>query len=225
MSLTKKLIYLAGSTLGANIALTVINILQAGSKYPDGRSIKDILGKDAAKATADDVARLSRADCMQLYYAADAPDFASLKGEFKATVLTGGAQGRASELFTHHVFPTGGITLKTHWEGKAFMPESATSGYGYNLFTDKSSGSPKTLRIRKFKTSLGPTTVGKDGRNSIHLIYHDYNSGAVKSMHDEARRINDNLYICAGYMALGGGWVNPAPFVLTGPPTDWVGMD
>jgi hypothetical protein len=105
------------------------------------------------------------------------------------------------------------------------MPESASSGYGYNLFTDKSSGSAKTLRIRKFKTHLGPTTIGKDGRNSIHLIYHDFNSGAVKSMHDEVRKINDNLYICGGYMALGGGAINPAPFVLIGPPSEWVGLD
>jgi hypothetical protein len=225
MSLFKKALFVAGSTLGANIALTIINILQAGSKYPDGRTMKDILGKDPAKATADDVAKLSRKDCMQLFYAAEAPDFASLKGEFTAKVLPGGVLGPASELFTHHVFPTGGITLKTHWDGKAFMPESASSGYGYNLFTDKSSGSPKTLRIRKFKTHVGPTTLGKDGRNSIHLVYHDFNSGTVKSMHDEARKINDNLYICGGYMALGGGWVNPAPFVLTGPPSEWVGLD
>ena len=225
MGILKKTIFLAVSTVAANIVLTIINILQAGSKYPDGRAIKDILGKDAAKATAADVTRLSRADCMQLFYAADAPDFASFKGEFKAIVLSGGVLGPASVKFTHHVFPTGGITLKTHWEGKALMPESASSGYGYNLFIDKSSGSAKTLRIRKFKTLLGPTTMGKDGKNSIHLVYHDFNSGVIKSMHDEVRKINDNLYICGGYMALGGGAINPAPFILTGPPSEWVGMD
>jgi len=225
MSFVKKTIFLAVSTVAANLALTAINILQAGSKYPDGRTIKDILGKEPEKATADDVARLSRADCMQLFYAADAPDFASFKGEFNARVLSGGVLGPASVKFTHHVFPTGGITLKTHWEGKALMPESATAGYGYNLFTDKSSGRSKTFRIRKFKTRLGPTTIGKDGRNSIHLVYHDFNSGVVKSMHDEVRKVNDNLYICGGYMALGGGAINPAPFMLIGPPSEWVGLD
>ncbi len=225
MSLLKKALLVAGSTLGANIALTLINIIQAGSKYPDGRTMKDILGMDPAKATAGNVSKLSRRDCMQLFYAAEEPDFSSLKGEFSAMVLPGGVQGKASELFTHHVFPTGGVTLRTHWEGKAFMPESSSSGYGYNMFTDRSSGSPKTLRIRKFRTHVGPTTLGRDGRNSIHLVYHDFNSGTVKSMHDEARKINGNLYICGGYMALGGGWVNPAPFVLTGPSSEWVGLD
>jgi hypothetical protein len=225
MGIFKKALFVAVSGLGVNVALTVINILQAGSKYPDGRTMKDILGIDPQKATADDVARLSRADCMQLFYAADVPDFASMKGEFTAKVLPGGVQGKASELFTHHVFPTGGVTLKTHWEGKALLPETPTSGYGYNIFSDRSSGSPKVLRLRKFRTHVGPTTLGKDGRNSLHLVYHDFNTGAVKSMHDEARKINDNLYICGGYMALGGGAINPAPFVLIGPPSEWVGLD
>jgi len=42
-------------------------------------------------------------------------------------------------------------------------------------------------------------------------------------MHDEARKIN-NLTICVGHVALGSGLFNPAPFVLIGPTTLWVGL-
>jgi hypothetical protein len=225
MGFLKKLVLIAGSTVALNLALTVINALQAGSRYPDGRTLKDILGKEASQATADDIEKLSRADCMQLFYAADMPDFQSFKGEFKALVLSKGVQGPLSVLLAHHVIPTGGITLKTRWEGKGFMPESLTSGYGYNLFNDTSSGSGKTVRIRKFRTYTGPTAIGKDGRNSIHLIYKDFNKGAVSSMHDEVRKVNDKLFICAGFLALGGGPANPVSFVLIGPPSEWIGLD
>ena len=44
-------------------------------------------------------------------------------------------------------------------------------------------------------------------------------------MRDEIRQINDNLFIGAGYMGLGGGPINPAPFALIGPPKPWVGPD
>lgn len=222
MTRFKRLIFLAGAAGLSNAALTVINILQAGPRTPDGRSLAQILGVDPEKATLADIEKLSRADTMQLFYAAPAPDFSAMKGEFRAKALKGGVLGTATVLFTHHVFPTGGITLDSQWEGKAFMPVDKTSGHGYNLF---STGPARSIyRARKFKTSLKPTIIGKDGRNSLHLDYSPYNTGAVHSMHDEVRQVNANLFICAGFMALGGGPANPGPFVLMGPPTDWVGL-
>jgi len=116
--------------------------------------------------------------------------------------------------------------LKTHWQGKAFMPQSENSGHGYNIFTQKkSNGNESTLRTRKMKTWVGPTTIGKNNNDSFHLDYSPFNSGVVHSMHDEIRQVNQDLYICAGYMALGGGPINPGPFVLIGPPSPWVGAD
>jgi len=44
-------------------------------------------------------------------------------------------------------------------------------------------------------------------------------------MRDEIRKINDHLFIGIGYMGLGGGSINPAPFVLIGPAKEWVGVD
>ena len=162
---------------------------------------------------------------MQLFYAANAPKFESMKGEYNATVLTGGVLGSATAYFTHHVFPTGKLELHTHWEGKAFNPEEKNAGWGYNIFTRKASdGEETTFRTRKMKTWVGPTTIGKDGKDSFHLDYSPFNTDVIHSMHDEVRQVNENLYICAGYMALGGGPINPGPFVLVGPPTKWVGM-
>jgi hypothetical protein len=70
-------------------------------------------------------------------------------------------------------------------------------------------------------TYIGASNI--DRKMSFHLDYSPYNSGLVHSMHDEIRKINDNLYIGMGYMAAGGGSINPAPFVLVGPPAVWVG--
>jgi len=44
---------------------------------------------DSEKATFDDIEKLNRADTMQLYYAADAPDFGSMKGEYEGRLLSG----------------------------------------------------------------------------------------------------------------------------------------
>jgi hypothetical protein len=73
--------------------------------------------------------------------------------------------------------------------------------------------------------SLGKSNIGKDGKISFIVDYCFENSGMIHSMKDEIRQINKNLFIGAGYMALGGGSMNPAPFALIGPPTPWSGPD
>ncbi|MBN2025824.1 MAG: hypothetical protein JW854_03615 [Actinobacteria bacterium] len=219
----KKLITLAGGALALNAGLFVVNILQAGKRVPDGRSMGEILGLDPEEATWEDVEKLNRRDTMQLFYAAGAPQFEEMQGEYKAKVLSGGVLGGSTAYFTHHVFPTGMLTPGTEWLGKAFMPEGKNGGWGYNLFLDKRTG--KVLRMRKMDTKVGPTTIGKDGSDSMHLDYGPYNQGVVHGMHDEVRQVNENLFICAGYLGFSGGPLNPGPFVLIGPPDQWVGMD
>jgi hypothetical protein len=78
------------------------------------------------------------------------------------------------------------------------------------------------IRARKMNTYIGPSAI--DTRTSFHLDYNSYNTGLVHCMRDEVKKINDNLYICMGHMGIGGGAINPAPFVLLGPPTPWVGL-
>ena len=207
------------------IALNIINILQAGSKKPDGRTMGEILGLDPVDATYDDVEKLSRSEKMQLFYAASVPDFTSLNGEYSARLLSGGVLGGSSAYFTHHIFPTGRLTFKTRWIGKGFKSEGENQGTGYNIFEDTSGGKSRTLRIRKIKTTMGPTRIGKTGKRSFQIDYSEFNSGAVHSMRDEVRQINKNLFIGVGYMGLGGGPANPAPFALIGPPEPWKGPD
>jgi hypothetical protein len=44
----------------------------------------------------------------------------------------------------------------------------------------------------------------------------------VDGMRDELRKINPDLFIGMGYMPIGGGAINPGPFVVYGPPEAWV---
>lgn len=220
------IVYGLGGTVFLLVVLNIINILQAGSRRSDGRSMQQILCVDPERATYEDIERLPRREKMQLFHAAEPIDLSELEGEYESRLLSGGVLGPSSAIFTHHVFPTGGITLGTRWIGKGFTKTGEGGGWGYNLFSRKAKpGGDAIMRIRKMKTSIGPTRIGTDGKASFHLDYSPFNKDTVRSMRDEIRKINDNLYIGAGHMALGGGALNPAPFVLIGPPKPWVGAD
>jgi hypothetical protein len=52
-----------------NILLTMINVLQNGSREWDGRSMNEILGVPAEEVTINDIEKLSKSDVMQLFYA------------------------------------------------------------------------------------------------------------------------------------------------------------
>ena len=218
MKLVKKIVLVILVIVVAGLVLTGINILQNGSGGWDGRSAGHILGVPAEKATPDDVERLSKAEVMQLFYASPAPEFGSMQGEYKAKLVPVGVMSFMTDLFTHHLFGPG------RWEGKAFFPFEKDRGWGYNLFMvigedDKIA----VARTRKMDTYVGKSNI--DDRDSFHLKYSPYNTGMVGSMRDEIRKVNDSLYICMGYMAAGGGSLNPAPFILYGKPFPWVGPD
>jgi len=218
MRLIKKILLVMVIIVGINLVLMGINILQNGLGGWDGRSMGDILGVPAEKATLKVVEKLSKSEVMQLFYAAPAPEFASMKGEYRAKLLTVGVMAFATKLFTHNLFGPG------HWEGKAFFPFEKDKGWGYNLFAlIDEGGKPLISRTRKMNTYVDKSNI--DDKDSFHLDYSPYNTGMVHSMHDEIRRINATLYIGMGYMAAGGGSINPAPFVLYGKPAQWLGPD
>lgn len=218
MKAIKRILLVIAIIVAVNLVLTGINVLQNGLGGWDGRSIEDILGVPANKATVEDIERLSKSEVMQLFYAAPAPEFASMKGEYKAKLLSIGVMAFAASFYTHNFFGPG------HWEGKGFFPFEKDKAWGYNLFGVKDkNGKPAIIRTRKMNTCVAKSNI--DDRDSFHLDYSPYNSGLVHSMHDEIRKINGTLYICMGYMAAGGGSINPAPFVLYGKPDPWVGLD
>ena len=196
-----------------SVVVTGINIFQKGGQY-DGRSMEKILGVPPERATIDDIKKLSKAEVFQLFYAASEPSFQELKGEYIAATIDVGIMATSAGYYTHHFFGPG------HWEGKAFYPFEKNKGYGYNIFKDAGG---KIYRTRKMDTEIGPSD--QDGKSAFKLNYGAYNSGTVRSMRDELRKINDNLFLGLGSMALGGGSINPAPFVVMGPAKEWVGVD
>ncbi len=200
------LMVLAGA-IGGHVLMNAVNVLQNGARSWDGRSPAAILGKDPARADLLDLRRLSKAELMQLFYASPPPDYKTMGGRFEARLLSVGVMAPATAVFTHNFFGPG------HWVGKSFQPgPSGADGTGDNLFSD---GSSKAIRARKNRIYIGPSLLDK--KVSMHLDYAPYNGGLVHSMRDEVRMINTSLYLGMGHMALGGGSINPAPFVLMRP--------
>ncbi len=92
MSIWVTVLIVSGGFVAIFVLLNIINILQAGSKKPHGKTMRQILGKNPNEATYDDVDRLSRREKMRLYIAADTPIFTELNGEYEARLLSGGVQ-------------------------------------------------------------------------------------------------------------------------------------
>ncbi len=217
MKALKIIIAIVVALVVVQLALTGINILQKGGSCK-GQSIEQILGIAPGKATVKDIEKLDKAALFQLFYAASAPRYEELNGEYNGQTLPVGVLAASADFYTHHFFGPG------RWMGKSFFPFENSKGWGYNLFSriDKD-GKVIVFRVRKMNTYIGKSLI--DGKDSFHLDYSPYNSGTVHSMHDELRKINDNIFLGMGYMSLGGGSINPAPFLIIGPAAKWVGLD
>jgi hypothetical protein len=200
-----------------SIVLTVINVMQNGFGGWDGRSMDDILGAPAQEASPEDVEKLSKSDVMQLFYAADTPEFTKVKGEYKAKLVPVGVLFLVNDYYAHHLMGPG------HWEAKAFSPFEKDKGSGYNLFTVGKGADSRIVRTMRMDTSVGRSRF--DEKDSFHLVYKAYNKGRNNSMRDEIRKINDRLFIGLGYVAWSLGKLNPSFFLLYGEADEWVGPD
>ncbi len=200
-----------------SVLLMAINVMQNGFGGWDGRSMDDILGVPAEKATPGDLQKLSKSEVMQLFYAADTPEFTSMNGEYKAKLVSVGILSVISDYYGHHLMGPG------HWEAKAFFPFEKDRGWGYNLFTVKKDGDSGIVRTMKMDTFAGRSRF--DEKDSFHLVYKAYNKGRNNSMRDEIRKINDTLFIGLGYVSWNLGKLNPSAFLLYGDPDQWVGLD
>jgi len=199
------------------VLVTAINVMQNGFGGWDGRSMDDILGVPAEKASPEDVEKLSKSDVMQLFYAADTPEFTKIKGEYKAKLVSVGILSFVNDYYAHHLMGPG------HWEAKAFSPFEKDQGWGYNLFTVEEDGDTGIVRTMKMDTSVGRSRF--DEKDSFHLVYKAHNKGRNHSMRDEIRKINDRLFIGLGYVTWSLGKLNPSFFLLNGEPDQWVGPD
>ncbi len=208
-----KLFYKSLIAIGVVLALIAVvfitNIIQKGGAY-SGKPMNEILGCTPEKADFQKVLALSKSDFIQLYYSAPAPDADDISGEYSALNHSGGILASAVQVFTDNFFGKG------KWVGKKFNKLKNNEGEGYNIFINKHDNAGSAIeRVleRKMKTHIGKSVY--DNKDSYHLIYKSFNNDIiVSSMRDEIRKINGNLYIGLGYMALGGGSINPSGFVL-----------
>ncbi len=206
-----------GVLVTLSVLLTAISVLQTGLGGWDGGSMDEILGVPAEKALPEDVEKLSKSDAMQLFYAADTPAFAHMKGEYKAKLVSAGILSFVSDYYAHHLMGPG------HWESKAFFPFEKDKGWGYNLFTVVKDTDSGIVRTMKMDTIVGRSRF--DEKDSFHLVYKAHNKGRNHSMRDEIRKVNDSLYIGLGYVSWNLGKLNPSFFLLYGEADPWVGPD
>lgn len=217
MKIFKIIMICAAVVVAVNILVMGVNIIQNGPGKWDGRSIEEILGVKAENAEADDVDKLSKSDVMQLFFAAEAPEFTEMNGEYKTRLVSAGILYGANEFYAHNFMGPG------HWEAKAFFPFEKIRGQGYNLFTVDENGEKRAVRTLRMDTFNGKSNF--DDKESFHLVYEAYNTDQNRSMRDEIRKINDSLYIGLGYSKWNLGTYNPSPFVLHGKPEKWTGPD
>ena len=216
MALGRKIVCMAGGLIAGYIIPIIVSRRQNGELAWDGRSVGKILGVPPEQATLADIEKLSKSEVMQLFYAAPAPDFSSMNGEYKAKILPLGIMAPIAPLYTKYLLGPG------DWKGKAFYPFEKDAGWGYNLWEIKKNGQPTIIRCVKMQTFIGTSRL--DDRASFQLDYSPFNGGIDFFMKDEVRRINEKLCICMGMVITVGHRFNPAAFVLYDP-TPWVGPD
>ncbi len=217
MKIIKKISIVIAVILIIQILVVGINILQNGFGGWDGRTVDEILGVKAEHATVADIDKLSKSEVKQLFYAADAPVFTKIKGEYKAKMVPAGILYKVTEFYAHNLMGPG------HWEAKGFYPFEKRKGQGYNMFTLRTDGESKSIRTLRMDTFMGNSIF--DDKESFHLVYEAYNDDHNHTMRDEIRMINERLYIGLGYSIWNLGAFNSAPFVLYGEPAPWVGPD
>lgn len=206
----------AGELLVMGI-LTAINILQNGPRRWLGQSPAGILGRETAGAKVEDIERLSKAEIMQLFYVCEAPAFEEMKGEYQTRILNAGILGFAGALYVHHVMGPG------RWDGDAFYPFEKNRGWGYNRFKVKRHGGDAIVRTLKMDTYIAASEF--DHKKSFHVDYSPYSKRLNRSMKDEIRKVNDELYLGIAFFSWSGGKRNPGFFVVYGKPNEWIGLD
>jgi len=156
--------------------------------------------------TAGDLKALSAQDLIRLFETLEAPGLEEMNGEFRATLLDQGSwldNGWGRLL----------MKLSGRCLAKAFAPLSPKEGHGYNTFERRGA----IVRKYRMLASVGPSLI--DERPSYHLDYSTFNRGFTRTMHDEVRRIAEDLYLGMGR----AGFTERQrrhlmPFLLEGPP-------
>lgn len=158
-----------------------------------------------SRPTAAELKAMSIGDVLASFRELEAPSLAEMDGEYVATLLDQGSPAM-------NVISSFTTNVPRRWLGKAFEPVSDAEGHGYNWFQ----GGARTVRRYRMKTYVGESAV--DARRSYVLEYRPYNSGFMRSMVDEVRRVAPGLYVGIGRVGF-GRWMRTRlyPFMLEGP--------
>ena len=144
--------------------------------------------------TIDRLKKSSTNELIKLFKTLEAPSIREMDGEYQGYYL--GADSRPISNLIWHLGENLNF-FSGKWQGKSFKPITDTEGHGHN--NQKKSG----MIIRKWpmRTSIGPSRY--DGKDVFALNYRYYYSSAGKrSMQDEIRRVNDNLFLGMGHWRL-----------------------
>lgn len=157
-----------------------------------------------AASSAESLRRLGRLELKAFFRSLSAPTLQEMRGEYKAELLDQG--GHLARLIIHALFHTNG-----KWTGKAFAPTTGAEGMGYNTFQRRD----RTIQRFPMRTHLA---LGKCGRrNSLYLEYATLNSGLLRTMVDEVRRVASGVYLGFGVVGPTPKLQRKIPFLLTGP--------
>ncbi|WP_411822107.1 hypothetical protein [Leptospira sp. 'Mane'] len=183
--------------------LNGINILQNGWERKD----LDLSLVYSAKSDREMMAaihKLSKREILDLYYLLPEPKEEFPIGDYEGELVEVGVMSPFSGFYTHHIFGPG------RWKGKTISKEN-DSYIGFNRFCGNEDCS-SLLKEKRFLLKLAHSRI--DQKLSWTLDYSSFNDGLVHGMYDELRPIKKNIFLGMGTMSVGGGALNPAPFLL-----------
>ncbi len=166
------------------------------------------------EVVADDIKGLTKEECLCLFRLLPPATPQQLHGEWQGEILAMGLSYPLAYLMWHWRLGRG------WWLGKGVDQEKRQ---GCNLFYNQGA----VTRSRRFDVFTGPSAYvsGEEEkekmRDSLHMVYAQYNDGAFRRLHEELRCVNAGLFLGLG--SLGGVWgrrpINSIPFLLVAPRT------
>ncbi|WP_338761015.1 hypothetical protein V7968_32835 [Nocardia vulneris] len=146
-------------------------------------------------------------EIIEKFRSLEAPQISELDGEYVRTMV------HADSRLVEFVARLGVSVPIHHWHAKAFRPETATQGIGYNAMTVL--GRP--TRLYPMRTLVAPSRY--DARPAFQLVYGAFRSplGALRAV-DELRTLSPGVYLGLGHLGLTARQRKvPIAFVLEGP--------
>ncbi len=151
-------------------------------------------GSAALDLTAEDLQGMAESELDDLYYDAATPEIQELEGKYTGAVV----EGRMFPLHSEEALDLLNMSWMP-WGGKKFYPIDEEEARGCNWY-----------RIGPFEHNgygfVGRHTPAVYGPADAYIVDYDLpdNPGALRSVRDEVKRVNDDLYLGRTYMRIRG---------------------